>query len=90
MTRKEELKQRAITIVDEFPICFETETEKKEYQEYVFDMLRKVELEVWEKVIAGYLRYKESLVPKPGCEKFPTVLLMSFEEWCKSQQQELT
>lgn len=43
MTRKEELKQRAITIVDEFPVCFETEIEKKEYQEYVFDMLLNVE-----------------------------------------------
>ncbi|MEQ1844273.1 MAG: hypothetical protein ABL983_01695 [Nitrospira sp.] len=45
--------------------------------------------EVWDAVITGYLRYKQSLIPKPGCEKFPMPLLMSFEDWCRQQKEAL-
>lgn len=83
MTRKEELKKK----VDEIFQCesFGYDVSRED----VVSLLLQVEREVWGKVIAGYLRYKESLVPKPGCEKFPMELLMSFEEWCRIHQQEL-
>lgn len=84
MTRKDELTARAIHLAQEsqsnrpYPLAYE-----------IKKALLQVEREVWDAVIAGYLQYKQSLIPKPGCEKFPMPLLMNFEDWCRQQKEAL-
>ena len=91
MTRKELLSALANDVVEvalSKGVCL-GEAECLIVREAVLVELVGVEREVWEKVIAAYGRYRESLIPKPGCEKFPMPLIQTFHEWLVAQQQEL-
>lgn len=83
MTRKDELKKRAVTIVDEFPLRFETTFERVKYYQYIFDMLLKFE----QAVLARCQDKIESLMEKENESTDDQV--WEYRDWLKEQQKGL-
>ena len=91
MTRKELLTARANDVVEAAlskGVCL-SEAECLIVREVILAELLRVESRVFDNVMSAYQRYRESLIPKPGCEKFPMPLVQTFHEWLTAQQQEL-
>ena len=89
MTRKDELRELAENYLRR---CGDLDEHGELYScdiDDLVEVLEQVERDVWGKVIAGYNRYRESLIPKPGCEKFPIPLIQTFQDWLTNQQREM-